>query len=46
MTSTLVTAIGELTTWEPDRPVRHDAAIVFDRGAVAWVGDASTVTAT
>ena len=39
MTSTLVTSIGELTTWEPDHPVRHDAAIVFDQGAVAWVGD-------
>jgi len=39
VTSTLVTSIGELTTWEPDHPVRHDAAIVFDQGAVAWVGD-------
>jgi len=45
MTSTLVTAIGELTTWEPDRPVRHDAAVVFDQGAVAWVGDASDAPA-
>jgi len=43
MTSTLVTSIGELTTWEPDRPVRHDAAIVFDQGAVVWVGDAADV---
>ena len=41
MTSTLVTSIGELTTWDLDRPVRHDAAIVFDHGAVAWVGDAA-----
>jgi len=45
MTSTLVTSIGELTTWEPDRPVRHDAAIVFDEGAVAWVGDADDAPA-
>jgi len=45
MTSTLVTAIGELTTWEPDRPVRHDAAIVFDRGEVVWVGDAADAPA-
>jgi len=45
MTSTLVTAIGELTTWEPDRPVRHDAAIVFDQGVVAWVGDAADAPA-
>ena len=41
MTSTLVTEIGELTTWEPERPVRHGAAIVFDAGSVAWVGDAA-----
>jgi imidazolonepropionase len=45
MTSTLVTSIGELTTWEPDRPVRHDAALVFDQGAVAWVGDAADAPA-
>jgi len=45
MTSTLVTSIGELTTWEPDRPVRHDAAIVFDQGVVAWVGDAADAPA-
>lgn len=41
MTSTLVTSIAELTTWDPQRPVRRDAAIVFDDGAVAWVGDAA-----
>jgi imidazolonepropionase len=45
MTSTLVTSIGELTAWEPDRPVRHDAAIVFEGGAVAWVGDAADAPA-
>jgi len=45
MTSTLVTSIGELTTWEPDRPVRPDAAIVFEQGAVAWVGDAADAPA-
>jgi len=45
MTSTLVTSIGALTTWEPDRPVRHDAAIVFEAGAVAWVGDAADAPA-
>ena len=39
VTSTLVTSIGELTTWDPERPVRHDAAIVFEEGAVVWVGD-------
>jgi imidazolonepropionase len=45
MTSTLVTSIGELTTWDDDRPVRHNAAIVFDQGAVAWVGDAADAPA-
>lgn len=45
MTSTVVTAIGELTTWEPDRPIRHDAAIVFDQGVVVWVGDAADAPA-
>ena len=39
VTSTLVTSIGELTTWDPERPVRQDAAIVFEEGAVVWVGD-------
>ncbi|MES1212161.1 MAG: imidazolonepropionase, partial [Leifsonia sp.] len=45
MTSTVVASIGELTTWEPDRPVRRDAAIVIDDGAVAWVGDADDAPA-
>ena len=45
MTSLLVTSIAELTTWEPERPVRHDAAVVFDNGAVAWVGDAAEAPA-
>ena len=45
MTSTLVTSIGELTTWEPGQPVRHDAAIIFEAGTVAWVGDAADAPA-
>lgn len=39
MTATVVRAIGELTTWEPDRPVRANAAIVVEDGVVTWVGD-------
>jgi imidazolonepropionase len=39
VTSTLVTAIGELTTWDAERAVRHNAAIVVDQGVVVWVGD-------
>ena len=41
MASTLITNISELTTFEPDRPVVNDAAIVVDNGLVAWVGPAS-----
>ena len=40
MSSLLVTGIGELVTWDVDRPVRHDAAVVVDDGRIAWVGDA------
>ncbi len=39
MTAVLVTGIGELTTHEPDRAVRRDAAVVLVDGVVAWVGD-------
>lgn len=42
--STVLTDIGTLVTNDPDLGegrlgVRHDAAIVFDGGVVAWVGD-------
>ncbi len=43
--STAVTNIGELVTWEPDRPIRHDAALVVEDGRVAWVGDAADAPA-
>jgi imidazolonepropionase len=39
VTATVVRRIGELTTGEPDRPVRSDAAVVLEKGVVAWVGD-------
>ena len=41
--SKAITHVGELVTWEPDRPVRHDAALVIVDGRVAWVGDAADV---
>ena len=41
--STAITHIGELVTWEPDRPIRHGAALVIDDGRVVWVGDAADV---
>ena len=41
--STAITHVGELVTWEPDRPVRHDAALVIADGRVAWVGDGADV---
>lgn len=48
MTSTLVTAIGQLVTLdpaEPDRPIRTGAALVIDDGRVAWVGDTAAAPA-
>ena len=41
MTSVLVTGIGQLVSWDEERPVRDDAAIVLDGGVVAWAGDAA-----
>lgn len=39
MSSVVVANIGELVTFEPDRPVRHGAAVVLVDGVVQWVGD-------
>ncbi|KQV26115.1 imidazolonepropionase [Yonghaparkia sp. Root332] len=39
MTSVVVANIGELVTFEPERPVRHGAAVVLVDGVVQWVGD-------
>lgn len=36
--STLVTNIGELTTWDAQRPTLTQAAVVIDAGKVAWTG--------
>ncbi|VXC42141.1 imidazolonepropionase [Aeromicrobium sp. 9AM] len=38
MTSHLVTNIGELVTWDADRPILHDAALVVEGGRVSWFG--------
>lgn len=38
MSSTLVTNIGELTTLDPDGRVLAGAAVVLDRGRIAWIG--------
>ena len=40
MTSTLVTGIAELTTWDDDRPIVESAALVVDGTTVAWTGPA------
>jgi imidazolonepropionase len=48
MTSLLVTNIGELVSWEMDRPILHDAAFVVEDGRIAWLGrriDAPTADA-
>ena len=39
MTSLLVTNIGELVTWDDERPVLRDAALVIEHGKVTWIGD-------
>ena len=39
MTSLLVTNIGELVTWDDERPVLRDAALVVEHGKVTWIGD-------
>ena len=36
--SLAITNIGELTTWDDEQPVRHDAGLVIEAGRVAWVG--------
>ena len=43
--STAITGIGELVSWDPERPVRSDAALVIEDGLVAWVGAAGDVPA-
>ena len=45
MTTTLLTNIGELTTNDPDRPQRTDAAVVVEGRTIAWVGDAAEAPA-
>ena len=39
MTSLLVTNIGELVSWDDERPVLRDAALVVEHGKVTWIGD-------
>lgn len=38
MTSLLLRGIGELVTWDTERPVLSDAALVVEHGKVAWTG--------
>jgi imidazolonepropionase len=38
MTPILVTNIGELVTWDDERPILTDAALVVDSGKIAWFG--------
>jgi len=45
VTSTLLTGIGELTTWEPERPASTGAALVVEGGKVAWTGPAGEAPA-
>lgn len=36
--TTLITNIGELVTWDADRPILHDAAFVVEGGRIGWFG--------
>jgi imidazolonepropionase len=38
MTSHLVANIGELVTWDADRPILHDAAFIVEGRHVSWFG--------
>jgi imidazolonepropionase len=37
--------IGELVTWDAERPLRHEAGLVVADGKVAWVGDSARAPA-
>nr|WP_245857852.1 imidazolonepropionase [Mumia flava] len=41
----LVTGAAELVTWDPERPVLVDAALVVEDGRVAWTGAATEAPA-
>ncbi len=43
--STAITHVGELVTWEPDRPIRHDAGLVIEDGEIAWLGPSAETPA-
>ena len=45
MTSIAITNIGELVTWEDDRPVRQGAGLVIADSHVAWIGDSADLPA-
>lgn len=45
MTTTLITDIGELTTMDPENRVLHQAAVVLENSAIAWIGPAAQAPA-
>lgn len=45
VSSILLDRIGELTTHDPERPLRNDAALLIEDDRVAWVGDAGAAPA-
>jgi imidazolonepropionase len=46
MAALLVTGIGQLVTFEDEQPIREKAALVVERGRVAWVGSSSVTPLT
>jgi len=45
VTTTLLTNIGELVSWDPEQPVLGGAALVIDAGRVAWIGPSASAPA-
>jgi imidazolonepropionase len=41
VTALLVTGIGQLVSWDDEQPLREKAALVVERGRVAWVGSSA-----
>jgi imidazolonepropionase len=41
MSSLLLANIGQLVSWDDEQPIRERAALVIERGRVAWVGSSS-----
>jgi imidazolonepropionase len=46
VSSLLVTGIGQLVSWDDEQPIRDKAALVIERGRVAWIGSSAVTPVT